>query len=135
MVANLMFDLDAVNVSTHARSSGALWLGELVATMGLMFVIFGIVRTGRSAIVPFAVGAYIAAAYWFTSSTSFANPAVTIARTLSNTFAGIKPSSVPAFVIVQIVATLFAVVLIKFLHPEVHGEDIVVPHQESNATS
>lgn len=129
IVANLMFGLDAVNISTHTRSSGALWLGEFVATIGLMFVIFGIVRAGRSAIVPFAVGAYIAAAYWFTSSTSFANPAVTIARTLSNTFAGIKPSSVPPFVVVQIVAALLAVVLIRFLHPDTRADEIVVPHE------
>jgi len=129
MVANLMFDLDAVNVSTHTRSSGGLWLGEFIATMGLLFVIFGIVRTGRSAIVPFAVGAYIAAAYWFTSSTSFANPAVTIARTLSNTFAGISPSSVPAFVVMQVAGAMFAVVLIKYLHPDADGEDVVVPHE------
>ncbi len=86
-----MFGLAAVNVSTKVRSGGGLWLGEVVATLGLLLVIFGVVRSGRSNAAPFAVGAYIAAAYFFTSSTSFANPAVTIARTLSNTFAGIAP--------------------------------------------
>jgi glycerol uptake facilitator-like aquaporin len=133
IVANLMFDLDAVNLSTHTRSSGGLWIGEFVATLGLLLVIFGIVRSGRSAVAPFAVGGYIAAAYWFTSSTSFANPAVTIARMLSNTFAGIRPSSVPAFVAVQVFAALCAVVLVKFLHPGIVGDDIVVPHETSGA--
>jgi glycerol uptake facilitator-like aquaporin len=135
IVANLMFDLDAVNLSTHTRSSGGLWLGEFVATVGLLLVIFGIARSGRAALAPFAVGAYIAAAYWFTSSTSFANPAVTIARTLSNTFAGIRPSSVPAFVAVQIVATLSVVWLIRFLHPDVSAVDVVVPHEDPLGSS
>jgi glycerol uptake facilitator-like aquaporin len=133
IVANLMFDLDAVNLSTHTRASGGLWIGEFVATLGLLLVIFGIVRSGRAAVAPFAVGGYIAAAYWFTSSTSFANPAVTIARMLSNTFAGIRPSSVPGFVAVQIVAALCAVVLVRFLHPGLVGDDIVVPHETSGA--
>jgi arsenate reductase len=128
VVANLMFNLPAVNASTHTRSSGALWLGEFVATLGLLLVIFGVVRQGRAALAPFAVGAYIAAAYWFTSSTSFANPAVTIARTLSNTFAGIRPTSAPAFVVVQVLGALCAVALVRFLHPTVDAADIVVPH-------
>ena len=85
-------------VSTHDRTGGGLWLGEVVATLGLVLVIFGSLRSGRADTVAFAVGGYIAAAYWFTSSTSFANPAVTVARMLSDTFAGIAPSSVPAFV-------------------------------------
>jgi glycerol uptake facilitator-like aquaporin len=131
IVANLMFELDAVNLSTHTRSSHGLWIGEFVATLGLILVIFGIVRSGRSSVAPFAVGGYIAAAYWFTSSTSFANPGVTIARMLSNTFAGIRPSSVPPFVAVQIVAALCAVVLAKFLHPDVEAVDVVVPHEHS----
>jgi arsenate reductase len=134
-VANLMFDLDAVSLSTHTRSSGGLWMGEFVATLGLILVIFGIVRSGRSAVAPFAVGGYIAAAYWFTSSTSFANPAVTIARMLSNTFAGIRPSSVPAFVAVQIGAGLVAAVLVKFLHPDVAAADVVVPHEHARPAS
>jgi arsenate reductase len=108
-------------------------IGEFVATLGLILVIFGIVRSGRASLAPFAVGGYIAAAYWFTSSTSFANPAVTIARTLSNTFAGIRPSSVPAFVAIQIVAALCAVALIRFLHPRVEAVDVVVPHENASA--
>ena len=123
IIANLMFELRAVNISEHARSSGGLWLGETVATFGLLMVVFGIIRSGRGQLAPFAVGGYIAAAYWFTSSTSFANPAVTIARTLSNTFAGIKPSSAPAFIAFQIIGAIAATALTKFLHPDrEHGE-------------
>ena len=92
MVANLMFELPAVDPSTTIRSSGALWLSEVVATAGLLLVIHGCVRSGRSNVVAVAVGVWIGGAYFFTSSTSFANPAVTIARTLSDTFAGIAPS-------------------------------------------
>jgi arsenate reductase len=117
IVANLMFDLDAVTLSTHARSSSGLWLGEVVATFGLVSVIFGVVRSGKAYAAPYAVAGYIAAAYWFTSSTSFANPAVTVGRTLSDTFAGIKPSSAPAFVAAQVVGSLLAVGLMRFLYP------------------
>jgi glycerol uptake facilitator-like aquaporin len=117
VVANVMFELDPINVSTRSRSSGALWLSEVVATIGLLLVIHGCVRTGRGAAVPFAVGAWIGGAYWFTSSTSFANPAVTIARTLSDTFAGIEPTSVPMFVAMQLVGGLLAFALIRFLYP------------------
>ncbi len=134
IVANLMFDLRAINLSEHVRSSGGIWLGEVVATFGLLMVIFGVVRSGRELLAPFAVGSYIASAYWFTSSTSFANPAVTIARMLSNTFAGIKPSSVPAFVVFQIVGALVAVALTKFLHPDAVVDDIVVPHEPQAAS-
>jgi glycerol uptake facilitator-like aquaporin len=135
IVANLMFDLDAVNISTHTRSSGGLWLGEFVATLGLLLVIFGVVRSGRSAVAPFAVGGYIAAAYWFTSSTSFANPAVTVARTLSDTFAGIRPSSAPMFIVMQVVGALCAVLLVRFLHPSIAAEDIVVPHEAAKSAA
>ena len=117
ILANLMFDLSAINMSTKHRSSGALWLSEVIATLGLLLLIHGIVRSGRSATVPFAVGAWIGGAYWFTSSTSFANPAVTIARTLSNTFAGIKPSSAPMFIAMQLAGLVIAVPLVAFLHP------------------
>jgi len=117
VVANLMFSLPAVKWSTHARSSGALWLSEVVATVGLLLVIHGCVRTGRAAAVPFAVGVWIGGAYWFTSSTSFANPAVTIARMLSDSFAGIKPSSAPMFIVMQLVGAGVAFVLIRFLYP------------------
>ena len=115
MVANLMFDLSAVNLSTHTRTGGALWLGELVATFGLLLVILGVVRGGRASSAPYAVAAYIGAAYWFTSSTSFANPAVTVARTLSDTFAGIRPSSAPVFIAVQVVGAVLAVVFARFV--------------------
>ena len=128
VVANLMFDLGAVQWSTHARSSSGLWLGELVATFGLVMVILGVVRSGRANTAPFAVGGYIAAAYWFTSSTSFANPAVTVGRMLSNTFTGITPSSVPAFVVAQLLGGLLAVGLGRFLYPDVPAVDLVVPH-------
>jgi glycerol uptake facilitator-like aquaporin len=117
VIANLMFSLSAVDWSTKTRSSGALWLSEVVASLGLLLVIHGCVRTGRAAAVPFAVGAWITGAYWFTSSTSFANPAVTIARTLSDSFAGIKPSSAPMFIVMQLVGAALAIGLIRFLFP------------------
>ena len=129
VLANLMFDLDPITLSTHARSSGGLWLSEVIATAGLLLVILGVVRSGKAHMAPFAVGGYIAAAYWFTSSTSFANPAVTIARTLSDTFAGIEPSSVPAFVAAQVVGGGVAVALARFLHPDLDADDVVVPHE------
>ena len=122
VIANLMFSLPSVEWSTHARSSGALWLSEVVATIGLLLVIHGCVRTGRSAAVPFAVGVWIGGAYWFTSSTSFANPAVTIARTLSDSFAGIKPSSAPMFIVMQVVGAVFAYGLIRFIYPRSASE-------------
>ena len=117
VIANLMFSLPAVEWSTHARSSGALWLSEVVATIGLLLVIHGCVRTGRSEAVPFAVGVWIGGAYWFTSSTSFANPAVTVARMLSDTFAGIKPSSAPMFIVMQFIGAVLAYRLIRFIYP------------------
>ena len=117
VVANVMFELDAVELSTTDRSTGALWLGEVVATLGLVVVIFGVVRSGRASHVAYAVGAYITAAYWFTSSTSFANPAITIGRTLSDTFAGIAPSSAPAFVVMQLVGGALALGAVLVLYP------------------
>jgi len=131
MVANLMFDLPAVTVSTHLRSSSGLWLGEVVATFGLLTVILGLTRTGRTSAAPYAVGAYIAAAYWFTSSTSFANPAVTVGRTLTNTFAGIAPSSVPAFVTAQIVGAVLGIGVARLLHPKLDAADILLPHPDT----
>ncbi len=131
VIANLMFDLPAVTWSTHARSSGGLWLGETVATFGLLMVILGVVRSGRGSAAPFAVGGYIAAAYWFTSSTSFANPAVTVGRTLTDTFAGIKPSSAPAFLAAQLLGGLGAVGLARYLYPRLAAEDLIVPHERS----
>jgi glycerol uptake facilitator-like aquaporin len=117
LLANAMFELPTLELATKQRSGGALWLSEIIATIGLLLVIHGCVRTGRSSAVPFAVGAWIAGAYWFTSSTSFANPAVTIARTLSDSFAGIKPSSAPMFIVMQLVGAALAFVLIRFLYP------------------
>ena len=120
VLANLMFSLPAVEVSTHVRSGGGIWLSEVIATVGLLLVIQGCVRTGRASVVPFAVGAWIAGAYWFTSSTSFANPAVTIARMLSDSFAGIAPSSVPMFILMQLIGTVIAFGLIRLFYPIVH---------------
>jgi arsenate reductase len=132
IIANLMFDLPAVEWSTTSRSGGGLWLGEVVATFGLLSVILGVVRSGRSTAAPFAVGAYIGAAYWFTSSTSFANPAVTIARTLTDTFAGIRPGSVAPFVVAQVIGGLVAVALARFFHPPLPdvADDVILPHDE-----
>jgi arsenate reductase len=117
VLANLMFDLDAVSISQRARSGHGLWLAETIATIGLLVVIFGAVRSGRTERVAFAVGGYIMAAYWFTASTSFANPAVTVARMFSDTFAGIAPSSVPGFVVAQLIGAVLGYVLIRALYP------------------
>jgi len=129
-VANAMFGLPTFELSTKVRSAGPLWGSEVVATLGLLLVIFGVVRSGRASAAPFAVGAYIGAAYFFTSSTSFANPAVTIARMFSNSFAGISPSSVPAFVVFQCVGAALAVAVVWALYPHVadSAADVVVPH-------
>ena len=117
LIANAMFALPTFELSTKARSGGPLWLSEVVATIGLLLVIHGCVRTGRSSVVPIAVGLWIGGAYWFTSSTSFANPAVTVARMLSDSFAGIKPSSAPLFIVMQFVGAALAYGLIRFLYP------------------
>ena len=117
VAANLMFELPAVELSTKTRSSPGLWLSEIIATVGLLLVIHGCVRTGRANVVAFAVGIWIGGAYWFTSSTSFANPAVTIARTLSDTFTGIKPSSALMFILMQLVGAAIAYGLIRLLYP------------------
>ncbi|HEY4402108.1 MAG TPA: MIP/aquaporin family protein [Acidimicrobiia bacterium] len=118
VLANLMFELPAIELSTKTRSSPAFWLSEIIATVGLLLVIHGCVRTGRANVVAFAVGIWIGGAYWFTSSTSFANPAVTIARTLSDTFTGIKPSSAPMFILMQLVGAAIAYGLIRLLYPD-----------------
>jgi len=119
VLANLMFDLDAVSISGHHRAAGGALLAEVVATFGLVLLVFGSVRTGREETVAFTVGGYIAAAYWFTSSTSFANPAVTVARVFSDTFAGIAPASLPGFVAMQLVGGLLAFAVVRLLHPVV----------------
>ena len=129
ILANLMFDLAAVTLSTRERSAGNLWLGEVVATTGLLLLIFALVRSGRAAVAPAAVGAYIGAAYWFTSSTSFANPAVTVGRAFTDTFAGIAPGSVPGFVAFQLIGLPVGVGLVLALYPDAgaHADEVVVP--------
>jgi glycerol uptake facilitator-like aquaporin len=136
MVANLMFSLPAVTLSVHSRSNPGLWLGEVVATLGLLLVIFGAVRSGRGAVVPFAVGAYITGAYFFTSSTSFANPAVTVARELTDTFAGISPASVLPFVAAELVGCGLAWAAVRALYPNAreNAGDVVVPHDAAIKT-
>jgi glycerol uptake facilitator-like aquaporin len=116
VVANLMFDLSAVTLSTDHRGSGGHLLAEVVATSGLVLVVFGTLRSDRPDAVAYAVGGYIAAAYWFTSSTSFANPAVTLARMFTDTFSGIAPSSVPGFVVMQILGGAVGAVLVQLVH-------------------
>ncbi len=130
IVANLMFELPAVTMSTHTRASTAQWLGELVATFGLVLVVLCVARAGRAETPALAVGAYITAAYWFTSSTSFANPAVTVGRTLTDSFAGIAPESAPAFVLVQVVGASAAIALVRFWRPDVPAADLVVSHRD-----
>src|SRR5580693_2094906 len=134
LLANAMFALPTFEASTKTRSSGPLWLAEVVATFGLVVVIFAVVRSGRASAAPFAVGAYIGGAYFFTSSTSFANPAVTIGRTITDTFAGIKPTSAPAFIAMQVVGGLLAVGAIRVLYPNVAGAaaDVVLPHPSAH---
>ncbi len=129
VVAHLMFGLRWYSLSFHSRQGWALVFSEFVATFGLLSVIWGCSRL-RSGAVPFAVASYITAAYWFTASTSFANPAVTIARSLSDTFAGIRPSNVPWFIAAQLAGALSATLLFRWLIPELpDGDDeLLVPH-------
>lgn len=138
VLANAMFSLTAISISTHHRASAAHLLAEVVATIGLLLVIFSLARTRRGELAPAAVGAYIGAAYFFTSSTSFANPAIDVGRTFSDTFAGIAPASVPAFVVAQLVGGVLAVGLIRVLYPDLTPEeakDAVLPHTESAGTA
>jgi arsenate reductase len=118
ITANLMFDLDAINISQKVRSGPGILFSEVVATIGLLVVIYGTIRAQRANLVPFTVAAWITGAYFFTSSTSLANPAVTVARSLSNTFAGIAPESVPMFVLMQLIGAMMAVAIIKFVFGE-----------------
>jgi glycerol uptake facilitator-like aquaporin len=117
ITANAMFALSAVSISTHDRASGAHLFAEVIATLGLLLVILSLARTGRAASAPAAVGAYIGAAYWFTSSTSFANPAISVGRMFSDTFAGIAPGSVPGFVAAQLIGALIAIAAVSALYP------------------
>ncbi|HTU35940.1 MAG TPA: MIP/aquaporin family protein [Candidatus Acidoferrum sp.] len=129
LVANAMFSLPLISISRHARSGSAQFLSEFVATFGLLAVIWGCSRF-RSPFVSFAVGGYITAAYWFTASTSFANPAVTVARCLSDTFAGIRPVDAPWFICAQVLGGLSATAVFRWLVPnfEVRAKEILVPH-------
>jgi glycerol uptake facilitator-like aquaporin len=126
-----MFSKAAVSISTHHRATPAHFLSEVVATFGLIMLIFSLARSGRSKHAAAAVGAYIGAAYFFTSSTSFANPAITVGRMFSNTFAGIAPSSVPAFVVAQAVGGIAAALLIVVIYPGMtaaEAAEVTVPH-------
>jgi glycerol uptake facilitator-like aquaporin len=133
--AHLMFGEPVFSASRHARSGGAQIFSEFVATFGLLSVVWGCARL-RSSAVPFAVGAYIAAAYWFTASTSFANPAVTLARTASDTFAGIRPADAPGFIVAQLAGAAAATALFRWLVPSLpkDAEKVVVPHTEREST-
>jgi arsenate reductase len=138
ITANLMFELAAVSISTHHRASPAHFLSEIIATGGLLLVIFSLARTKRSHTIPAAVGAYIGAAYFFTSSASFANPAITIGRMFSNTFAGIAPSSVPSYIVAQLVGCVFALVVIRTLYPDVtpaEAAEVIVPHAQAQPSA
>jgi glycerol uptake facilitator-like aquaporin len=130
-VANAMFGLDVVSIASRERTGAGLWLGEVVATLGLVLVVFGSLRAGRTTTVAYAVGGYITAAYWFTSSTSFANPAVTIARMFSDTFAGIAPASVPMFVLMQLLGGGLALAMVRVLYPTPTAQPVALDAQES----
>ncbi|OAA20109.1 permease, glycerol uptake facilitator [Frankia sp. EI5c] len=140
VLANLMFDQSAVSISTHHRASGSHLLAEVVATAGLILLIFALVRSGRGERAPAAVGAYIGAAYWFTSSTSFANPAISVGRMFSDTFAGIAPASVPAFVAVQAVGGLVGFGLVRLFYPPTsaapaQAAQVLLPHTDTAAAA
>jgi glycerol uptake facilitator-like aquaporin len=131
MLADAMFDRTIVAWSQHHRDGGHLLLGEVVATAGLVLLVVSLVRTERTSSAPWAVGAYIGAAYWFTSSTSFANPAVTLARAATNTFAGIRPADVPGFLAGQAVGALAATALFRWLAPRALADvapESLTPH-------
>ena len=130
MLANAMFDLPLIEWSTKERSGSPQLIAEVVATLGLVLVIFGVVRSGRAGAAAYAVGAYIGGAYYFTSSTSFANPAVTIARTMSDTFAGIDPSDAAPFIAAELVGAIVAVVVVRLIYPDIAlvAHRVVVPH-------
>jgi glycerol uptake facilitator-like aquaporin len=138
VAANGMFARAAISISTKHRASGAHLLAEAIATAGLLLVIFSLARTRRTSGAPAAIGAYIGAAYFFTSSTSFANPAISVGRIFSDSFAGIAPSSVPAFVAAQLLGGLGGVVAIRALYPDVtaaEAAELVVPHYETSSSA
>jgi glycerol uptake facilitator-like aquaporin len=138
IVANVMFSLAAISISTHHRATGAHLFSEVIATAGLLLVIFSLARTQRASTIPAAVGAYIGAAYFFTSSASFANPAISIGRMFSNTFAGIAPVSVPGYIAAQLIGGACAIALVRTLHPGVtpaEAAEILLPHEEQKGHS
>jgi glycerol uptake facilitator-like aquaporin len=133
VVANGMFSLAAISFSTHHRASPAHLFSEVIATAGLLLVIFSLARTKRAHIAPAAVGAYIGAAYFFTSSASFANPAISVGRMFSNTFAGIAPASVPGYIVAQLVGCACAILVVRVLYPDLtpdEAAEAVMPHTE-----
>ena len=132
--ANGMFSLAAVSISTHHRASSAHLFSEAIATAGLLLVIFSLARSKRAHAAPAAVGAYIGAAYFFTSSASFANPAISVGRMFSNSFAGIAPASVPGFVCAQLVGGACAILVLRVLYPDVtaaEAEEVILPHHQA----
>jgi glycerol uptake facilitator-like aquaporin len=136
IAANVMFSLAAISISTHHRASPAHFFSETIATAGLLLVIFSLARTKRAQTIPAAVGAYIGAAYFFTSSASFANPAITVGRSFSNTFAGIAPASMPSYVVAQLLGGACALILIRALYPGVtpaEAAEVLLPHSEEAA--
>jgi glycerol uptake facilitator-like aquaporin len=135
VLANVMFGLAAVQISQHVRAAPGLWIGEIVATGGLIAIILTLARTGRAPLSAAAVAAWIGAAYWFTSSTAFANPAVTIARMCSDTFAGIAPISVPMFIVFQIIGAALGAGMVLLLYPSTAASagDVAVPHTANHA--
>jgi arsenate reductase len=138
VTANGMFALTAVSISTHHRASHAHLFSEVIATAGLLLVIFSLARTRRASTIPAAVGAYIGAAYFFTSSASFANPAISVGRMFSNTFAGIAPASVPGFVVAQLVGCACAILVLRGLYPDVtpaEAAEVALPHHEQQAST
>ncbi len=131
ITANVMFSLAAISISTHHRASPAHLFSEVIATAGLLLVIFSLARTKRAHTIPAAVGTYIGAAYFFTSSASFANPAITVGRSLSNTFAGIAPGSMPGYVAAQLLGGSCALLLLRVLYPGVtpaEAAEVLLPH-------
>ncbi len=134
MSAHAMFSLPLVSASRHNRSGTAQWFSEFIATFGLLSVIWGCSRL-RTSVVPFAVGAYITAAYWFTASTSFANPAVTLARAASDTFSGIRPADAPGFIAAQLIGAAAATALFSWLVPSLPAvaRDVLVPHASESS--
>jgi arsenate reductase len=138
VAANAMVALSVISISTNDRASSAHFLAEVIATVGLLLVIFSLARTRRGASAPAAVGAYIGAAYFFTSSTSFANPAITVGRMFSDTFAGIAPASAPVFILAQLIGGVIAIGAIRTLYPDItpsEAAEIMVPHQADPSTS